>query len=155
MCTLSGDGIALATDMGNRARVVARFLDGRILKGHTRNFDPCRRTFELFDPEGRGDGEIIVVRLNDLKTLFFVRDFKGNPAYKERHAFEGPFTGRRLSLQFKDGEVMVGTTFGFDAERDGFFLFPADPRSNNEKAYVNASAVQTITNLPRGAMTPD
>ena len=137
--------------MGNRARVVARFLDGRILKGFTRNFDPRRRSFELYDPEGAG--EIIVVRLSDLKTLFFVRDFKGNPAYKERHEFEGPFTGRRLSLQFKDGEVMVGTTFGFDAERDGFFLFPADAKSNNEKAYVNTGAVKTITNLPRGVMT--
>jgi hypothetical protein len=150
---MSGGGIARLLAMGNRARVVARFLDGRILKGYTRNFDPRRRTFELYDPEGAGDGEIIVVRLSELKTLFFVRDFKGNPAYKERHEFEGPFTGRRLSLQFKDGEVMVGTTFGFDPERDGFFFFPADPKSNNEKAYINAGAVQTITTLPRGAMT--
>ena len=140
--------------MGNRARVVARFLDGRILKGFTRNFDPRRRTFELFDPEGDGsEGELISVRLSDLKTLFFVRDFKGDPSYKERHEFEGPFTGRRMSIQFKDGEVMVGTTFGFDAERDGFFFFPADPRSNNEKAFVNSGAVKTITNLPRGVVT--
>jgi hypothetical protein len=153
VCTFPGDGIAVTARMGNRARVVARFLDGQVLKGYTRNFDPRRRTFELFDPDGSGDDRVIVVRLSDLKTLFFVRDFKGNPAYTERREFEGPFTGRRLSLQFKDGEVMVGTTFGFDAERDGFFFFPADPRSNNEKAYVNAGAVKTITNLPRGVMT--
>ena len=140
--------------MGNRARIVARFLDGRILKGYTRNFDPRRRTFELFDPEGSAsEGELISVRVSDLKTLFFVRDFKGDPSYKERHEFEGPFTGRRMSIQFKDGEVMVGTTFGFDAERDGFFFFPADPRSNNEKAFVNSGALKTITNLPRGVVT--
>lgn len=138
--------------MGNRARVVARFLDGRILKGYTRNFDPRRRTFELFDPEAGKEGEVINVRISDLKTLFFVRDFKGDPSYKERHEFEGPFTGRRMSLQFSDGEVMVGTTFGFDGERDGFFFFPADPRSNNEKAYVNGGAVKKITNLPRGVV---
>jgi len=138
--------------MGNRARVVARFLDGRVLKGYTRNFDPRRRTFELYDPEAGKNGEVISVRTGDLKTLFFVRDFKGNPAYKERHEFEGPFTGRRLSIRFNDGEVMVGTTFGFDTERDGFFLFPADPRSNNEKAFVNGGAVAKITSLPRGVV---
>ncbi len=139
--------------MGNRARVVARFLDGRMLKGFTRNFDPRRKTFDLFDPGAGEDGEVISIRLSDLKTLFFVRDFKGNPAYKERHEFEGPFTGRRLSVLFKDGEVMVGHTFGFDAERDGFFFFPADPRSNNEKAFINSIAVANVTNLPRGVVT--
>ena len=139
--------------MTERARVVARFLDGRLLKGYTQNFDPRRPVFELVETGGDGNGEPIPVKLRDLKTLFFVRDFAGNPDYNERKEFDGPFTGRRLSVEFTDGEVMVGTTFGYDAARDGFFFFPADAASNNQKVYVNGSAVRKIMNLPRNVKT--
>jgi hypothetical protein len=138
--------------MSGRARVVARFTNGRVLKGFTRNFDPGRPTFELFAPDIGRPRDVLTVRLRDLKTLFFVRDFRGRPAYRERKTFEGPFTGRRLSVQFADGETMVGTTFGYDEKRQGFFVFPADPASNNLKAFVVAAAVTRVALLPNGAV---
>ncbi len=137
--------------MTERARVVARFLDGRLLKGFTRNFDPRKSVFELFEWGFDDRAEPIHVKVRELKTLFFVRSFNGNSTYTDRQEFNGPFTGKRLSVEFIDGEVMVGTTFGYDAEREGFFFFPADAASNNEKVYVNGSAVKKVTNLPRGA----
>lgn len=137
--------------MTERARVVARFLDGRLLKGFTRNFDPRKSVFELFEWGFDEQAEPIHVKVRELKTLFFVRSFNGNSTYNDRQEFNGPFTGKRLSIEFVDGEVMVGTTFGYDAEREGFFFFPADTASNNEKVYVNGAAVKKITNLPRGA----
>jgi hypothetical protein len=45
---------------------------------------------------------------------------------------------------FKDGEVLVGTTTGYDASRPGFFLFPADEKSNNERIFVVTAAVKTV-----------
>jgi hypothetical protein len=137
--------------MTERARIVARFLDGRLLKGYTRNFDPQKSVFEVFEWGFDDRVEPVHVKVRELKTLFFVRSFNGNSTYNERKDFDGPFTGKRLSVEFTDGEVMVGTTFSYDAERQGFFFFPADAASNNEKVFVNGDAVKKITNLPRGA----
>ena len=139
--------------MPERAKVVARFLDRRVLKGHTFNFDPRLPIFELHLRDAAEGDAPIRIRLPDLKAVFFVRDFDGNASYNERKEFDLAFTGRRLSVQFADGDVLVGTTFSYDPNRDGFFLFPADKASNNEKVYVNAAAAAKITKLPPGVRT--
>jgi hypothetical protein len=139
--------------MPERARVVARFLDGHLLKGYAHNFDPQKPILEVHARDGSEAERPIRARLADLKAVFFVRDFDGNPAYDECKAFDAAFTGRRLSVQFTDGDVLVGTTFSYDPDRAGFFLFPADPTSDNEKVYINASAVAKVTKLPPGART--
>ena len=38
-----------------------------------------------------------------------------------------------------DGEVLVGSTLGYDPKRQGFFIFPADPKSNNVRVYIVSS----------------
>src|SRR5688572_17544449 len=138
--------------MPERARVVARFLDGRMLKGYTRHFDPRRPAFEMFEGENES-GDPVRVRMQELKAVYFVRDFDGNSTHQERKEFEGPFTGRRLLIEFADGEILVGTTFGYDTDRDGFFIFPADPASNNEKVFVPDAAIKRVTKLPPGIKT--
>ena len=139
--------------MPERVKVAARYLDGRVLKGYAHNFDPQKSSFELHAREGAETDGSIVVRLADLKAVFFVRDFDGNPTYDERKEFGAAFTGRRLSVEFTDGDVLVGTTFSYDPSRPGFFLFPPDPACNNEKVYVNAAAVAKVTKLPMGVRT--
>jgi len=139
--------------MAERVKVVARFLDGRVLKGYAHNFDPQKPIFELHARDGAGSEGPTRVRLADLKAVFFVRDFDGNASYNERKEFDAAFTGRRLSVRFADGDELVGTTFSYDPARPGFFLFPPDPASNNEKVYVNAAAVATVTKLPLGVRT--
>ena len=49
---------------------------------------------------------------------------------RERKEFapgEMPY-GNLLRIKFKDGEVMVGTSSGYDLDRLGFFFFPAFSR---------------------------
>lgn len=132
------------------AKVVARYMDGRILKGHTKNFDPDRPMFDLAVWDAPAGEELRPIRVKDLKAVFFVKDFEGNREYQESKEFLVPFTGRRLAVRFHDGEVLVGTTFSYDAERVGFFLFPADKFSNNEKVFVLAAAVAEVTKLQPG-----
>jgi hypothetical protein len=126
-------------------RVVFRYLNGAIVKGYTRDFSPNK---ELFHVEVFGDkeGKIIDVKVKDLKALFFVKDFTGNSSYNERKQFrEGQqITGRKVRVTFKDGEVLVGTTMGFDPKRQGFFFFPADQASNNTKIFAVLSAVGKV-----------
>jgi len=46
---------------------------------------------------------------------------------------------------FKDGEVMVGTTYGYRPGRAGFFVVPADADSNIQRCYVLTAATQEVS----------
>lgn len=50
-------------------------------------------------------------------------------------------------MAFKDGEVLVGTTTGYQPGRPGFFLEPADTTSNIERCYVVAAATLDVSFL--------
>jgi len=85
-----------------------------------------------------------------LKAVFFVRDFAGNSQYQERKTYlqgENP-GGVKLEVTFADGEVLVGSTpLGYDPKRQGFFLTPADPGSNNLRVFAVSSAVKGVRQL--------
>ncbi len=127
-------------------KVVVRYADGRVLKGYTRDFFPNKSEFHLEAISDINQGRIMEIRLNDLKAIFFVKDFAGNPSYIERKFYEDgqQATGRKMKVTFKDGEVLVGTTVGYDPKRQGFFLFPADPSTNNMKIFALMSAIKNV-----------
>ena len=87
--------------------------------------------------------------LKDLKAIFFVQDFEGNAQYSERKSYgEGEKAqGRKVEVTFADGEVLVGSTMGYDPNRPGFFIFPADPKSNNIRVFAVSSSVKKVRNL--------
>jgi hypothetical protein len=128
-------------------KVVARYADGRIVRGSTGDFSPARSVFHVA-AAGSIDGPI-EIQLRDLKALFFVRDLVGDPARQERKTFDpdAPAPGRRIRVEFKDGEVLVGTTQGYQPDRPGFFLALPDSSSNNERCYVVSAAVRAVTFL--------
>jgi hypothetical protein len=129
-------------------KVVARFADGRIVKGMTSDFSPDKASFHVTGTAAASPGvKPVEIRTSDLKALFFVRDFAGNPQHAEKNAFDPvrPTAGRRLKVTFNDGEVLVGTTQGYQPGRPGFFLVPADPESNIERCYVVSAATREVT----------
>jgi hypothetical protein len=67
-----------------------------------------------------------------------VKSFLGNPEYHERKVFrEGEkHSGRKVEVTFTDGEIMQGSILPYNPQQLGFFLFPADPRSNNLRVFV-------------------
>jgi hypothetical protein len=130
-------------------KVVARFADGRVVKGMTANFFPNKEIFHV-SVEAAPDGEQpLEINTNDLKALFFVKDFKGDPQHKEGNEFDPshPPAGRRIKVVFNDGEVLVGTTTGYQPNRPGFFIVPADTSSNIERCYVVAAATKEVSFL--------
>ena len=126
-------------------RIVARFADGRMLKGTTQDFAPAKDTFHVIGSEG--GSRPVKVAVEDLKAVFFVKSLVGNAAYTELKEFGGPAHGRKVQVTFKDGEVLVGSTQGYQQDRPGFFLVPADPRSNNDRIYVVTTAVEKVSFL--------
>lgn len=126
-------------------KVVVRFADGRILKGMTADFFPNKDLFHVSEAGTAPGTEPLEVRTSELKALFFVKDYAGNPGYQEAKEFVRPPVGRAIRVVFKDGEVLVGTTTGYQPGRPGFFVEPADPGSNNERCFVISSATQEVS----------
>ncbi len=128
--------------------MVIHYADGRVLKGYSYDFYPNKPVFHLLPPSPGFSftDEAIQVRIGDLKAVFFVRDFVGEPSYNERKEFaegERP-PGRKIEVTFRDGEVLVGSTIGYDPRRPGFFFIPADPKSNNLKVFAVRTAVAGV-----------
>ncbi len=130
-------------------RIVIRYQDGHIMKGVTNDFLPAKDRFHLIPLESAPNSKPLEVVVADLKAIFFVKDFAGNPERKEMKQFDPskPSPGRKIRVVFKDGEVMVGITQGYQPERPGFFLLPADGQSNNERCFVIASATREVSFL--------
>ncbi len=127
--------------------VVARYLDGRVVKGHTADFLPTKATFHLVPSPQTGTSiQVVEVRFTELKAVFFVKDLAGDAAYNEAKAFEpqARAAGRKVQVTFNDGETIVGTTQGYQPDRAGFFVVPVDPRSNNERCFVIMGAVREV-----------
>jgi hypothetical protein len=130
-------------------KIVARFADGRILKGSTADFVPTKDHFHVSTNGAPAGSKPIRVLVKDLKALIFVKDFAGNPSHEESKEFGPEPTGgvRRIKVSFKDGEILVGTTLGYQPGRPGFFLVPVDPSSNMERCFVVAAATARIAFL--------
>jgi hypothetical protein len=131
-----------------KVKIVVRYSDGRLIKGFTQDFFPTKELFHL-TPLDNPSGGSIEVSMKDLKAIFMVVDFVGHPLFKERKKYvegEKP-SGRKVEVTFIDGEVLVGSTLGYDPKRQGFFIFPADPKSNNIRVYVVSSSVEKVRYL--------
>ena len=130
-------------------KVVARFADGRIVKGSTSDFVPTKEVFHVAAAGAASGSKPLKIQTKELKAVFFVKDFVGKPEYQAHQEFDPgrPLTGRKVKVVFKDGEVLVGTTQGYDPNRPGLFMLPADGDSNIERCYIVAAATREITLL--------
>lgn len=127
-------------------KVVAHFQDGRVLKGFTSDFLPAKERFHLTPQDAAPGSRPVEVRLADLKALFFVKDFAGDPQHKDEADASQPVAGgRKIRVTFKDGEVLLGSTQGYQPGRPGFFVIPLDLKSNNERVYVVSAATQEVS----------
>lgn len=122
--------------MEQLTKVVVAFLDKHRQRGYTYDFSPMRDYLNLLPPEDPLQGRGTRVNLKDVKALFFVRDFVGNRNAQETPDLESAAHGRKIEVSFSDGEKLVGKTEGYNPQKLGFFMFPADPKSNNIRVYV-------------------
>ncbi len=119
--------------MGNK--LILRMQDGSMIKCSTRiPFSAAYKKVTVIDEKGA----VHKIPLSSIKAIFFVKDFEGNSKYKAGSDFnEGsPKAGKSVSVKFHDGEVIRGKAINISDEKDGFFLYPADPLDNNEKVFI-------------------
>jgi len=133
--------------MDAKTKVVLHFGDGRVLKGHIYDFTPGKQRFHLAC--GPDDTEIVDVTTSDLKAIFYVKSFEGDPAHAKHNGYTpeqlAAIPGLKLKITFKDGEELYGTTTGWSRERPGFFLVPLDKNGNNERIYVVSGSTRSVT----------
>ena len=122
-------------------KVVARFLDGRLVRGFTNDFHTSKAHLHLTDDAASNS---LFVQISQLKALFFVREFEGDPDRIDRNEFPGATHGRKVEVTFSDGEVLVGTTLGFRGPEHPFFVHPADIASNNLRVFVTPAATRQV-----------
>jgi hypothetical protein len=130
--------------------VVARYLDGRVIKGVTHDFSATRPMLHI---ELDGAKQVVEVRLRQLKALFFVKSFDGTPERDDVRGFiAGPAEqthGRKIAVRFRDGEFLCGYTMSWTPDREGFFLFPADASSNNARVWVVVASTLEVKAGPQ------
>jgi Family of unknown function (DUF6982) len=128
-----------------RKRVVVRKLNKELVKGYADlksylHFDHV----ELLTREGRA----VSIALSEIKGVFFVRDFDGNPQRPERKVFQSRprLSGLWVRLNFKDTEVLEGLISNNLLEFDplGFHVTPPDVYSNNLKVFIPRSALTSL-----------
>ena len=124
-------------------KLVVHMKDGRIFKGVTSDFGPARDTFHLLPAEG--GGVPLRIPLEEMKALFYVKDYVGNRDFVARRQFdEARRAGRRAILTFTDGETLWGTMGEGREEERGFFFFPADEDDNNIRIFVIRSSLKEM-----------
>jgi hypothetical protein len=131
--------------------VVARYRDGKIVRGVTHDFGPQKKVFHVStigEEGGGGEGKAHEIHFSELKAVFFVKTLegrKGPPPLKGlmEDKLESP-ASLKMRITFFDGEVLVGTTHGYTPNREGFFVAPLEKDSNNLRVFVISSAVKKV-----------
>jgi small nuclear ribonucleoprotein (snRNP)-like protein len=123
-------------------QIIVRFSNGKILKGTTADLFPNKALFHLKDNDS---GALQEIGISNLKAVYFVKSFEGNPDYHEKTDIERVGLGKKIKVHFKDGETLVGYTQGYSPNRDIFIVFPCDPDSNNEKVFVVTKAADMVS----------
>ena len=128
-------------------KMVVKYKDGKIVKGWSTDFGPNKEIFHLHLLEENGK-DTLEIEISSLKAVFFVKDYKGNKYYEKIRTFEGSPKGtpteRKIVIIFKDGENFYGTTHSYNSERKGFYVYPIDPKDNNDRVFVINPAVNSV-----------
>jgi len=121
-------------------KVVMQLKNGTVRKGITSDFLPNKARFHFTCT----DGSTEAVDVDTLKALFFVKDIEGNKDYKETYNDVIQGGGRKIRVEFADGEVIVGFVLGYSHDRQGFIMSPADSNGNNNRIFVVKSATRNV-----------
>lgn len=126
-------------------KVVVHRLDRETVKGFVNpNSYLGPKGIELMDL----DGHRVLIPLDEIKGIYFVREFEGNPDRAERKTFlsRPKLAGLWIRMTFKDSEVMDGMISEnlMTLEPQGYLVTPPDVYSNSLKIFVPRTALKAV-----------
>jgi hypothetical protein len=117
--------------------------NGEIAKGYSSDFSPDEESFHLIsitDPLYKEE-----IAFDNLKAVFFVKDFKGDFLHMDTFDFsKAPVNGKHIIISFFDGEIIFATAKNLHDHKTGFFVYPVDPETNTERAFVINSFINSV-----------
>jgi hypothetical protein len=129
-------------------KIVVNMRSGIVHKGVTHDFSPKQAAFHVLP--GEGGGVPIRVNFDDMKAIFWVKDYLGNRDFVARRDFDPGRSsqGRRAIVTFGDGEAIWGSVIEDDPSSLGFFFVPSDERDNNLKIFVVRKGLKELRFVP-------
>ena len=113
-------------------RVVIHTLDGLVLRGTLTNADLEEPELEL---DSGTPGATTPVGTAGIKAIFFMLAPGEEP--------QAPL-GKRVRVTFRDGRQVAGFSPDYREGGVGFFMFPADTRTNTGRIWVYQAAVKQV-----------
>jgi type IV pilus assembly protein PilB len=130
-------------------KIVARFLDGRMLKGFILSFDQKSSALRV---ESKDRSTTTDIPWEDLKAVFFVREFEGLNRGLGDHVSPQSLavsaSTRHVQVEFLDGEIIQGNAETLKKDQRGFFIMPLDRESNNLRIFVLRTALRQLRVAP-------
>ena len=133
-----------ATANGSTAawqRVGARFRDGRLMNGYTNDFHPSKPYVNLSTTATGLD--VRFTQVAQLEALYFVRG-NDDDLPRDTRPPAAITHGRKIEVTLPNGDVILGSTLNYRRDGNGFFVHPADARSNNLRVFVAPGATQHV-----------
>ena len=126
-----------------KSNVVVRLKDKTLLKGKITNFSTLHDFFQL----ELLNGDSVMVSIDKIKAIFFVKSFEGNKQYTYKYEDNFLWVGDKITFKFDDGEKMVGYSQDFEFTPKGYFITPADVNGNNTYVFASKSAIGSMSFL--------
>ncbi len=126
------------------SKVIVRTRDGKVYRGFSGHGYIDSSSVTVI---GR-DGENTKYAHRDLKAVFFVKNFKGDPTYKTLK-FLNKSPGKKwvwMRVRFSDGEIFEGRAKNDSSLFDGpgLWLWPSDEDDNNEALFAIRKTIERI-----------
>jgi hypothetical protein len=130
------------------AKVIINFISGEERTGNVLSFNINHPTFYLQAEMENGKVEKQTVSIDSVKTILFLKkEESGEIPIRTETIDQSTFAGTvafKLGVEFKDGEVINGTTMRYNPNDKGFFLIPMNPADRSERIFINAQTVKHI-----------
>ena len=140
-----GDFILLFSNPEAQREVIARFQDGRTMRGTPVTWDIGTTSFELLRADAASGGgdteEIAVVSFADLKAIFFLEDPSGSVA-----GMPGEMVNREelIEVTFSDGEKVEGYPLKDYSDVSGRFYIVPFEMPNVSSVLIERASVEAI-----------
>ncbi len=122
-----------ATVVAGAHRVVVHTLDGQVLRGTLTNADLEATELKL---EADAPGAASPVATTGVKAIFFMLAPGEKPPVPQ---------GKRVRVAFRDGRQVAGFSPDYQEGGTGFFMIPADTRTNTGRIWVYQGAVKQVS----------
>ncbi|HZI07610.1 MAG TPA: hypothetical protein VEZ71_26570, partial [Archangium sp.] len=113
-------------------RVIIHTVEGQVKRGAIRDVDLLDEVIPLEQQTGFAPERIPVTRV---KAIFFMIATGSRPPQPE---------GQKVRVTFTDGRQVAGFSDDYKNTGQGFFVIPADTRTNTSRIFIYRASVQAI-----------